>query len=401
MDQRKKTCPDCRAVVIQQPTPSYLIRELVLLFVSRNELLPEGETTEEHLGFVREEAEAVAKDRANTDAWTGGLFKGSFKQGYHGYIGPIHDTVDGVDRCPTCHWELEEGYCAQCQAVIDPHGFSDYDDESDDTEDELDHELDLEDAAAVFGADGQDDYPDDDLSFVGRQADRGHRSAPLPWMGRRPRLLVSSDDEDESEADDEGEGNLTGFVVDDNDVEYESSEDDESTVVSLQGIASRPNAQRRAPVVVLSDDEEQTAASLDQTEDSDEDSEDEGPVAVGSQRHKRRGPAGRLQRGRRTVLSDDEESSTHDEEDHEDGESVVNNYGGFSPLESHADRDSVSYQSEYDTDGASTVNPWDTGDACHEHGYYDDDDDDDDDDEENDETDGSDAEAGWGPIYLQ
>ncbi|KAK3069601.1 E3 ubiquitin ligase, partial [Teratosphaeriaceae sp. CCFEE 6253] len=42
----KKTCPDCRAVITQQPTASYVIRELVLIFASRNQLLPDGETAE-------------------------------------------------------------------------------------------------------------------------------------------------------------------------------------------------------------------------------------------------------------------------------------------------------------------------------------------------------------------
>ena len=396
VDGRKKTCPDCRAVVNQQPTPSYLIRELVLVFVSRNELLPDGETTQEHDGLLKEEAELVAKDKANADPRTGGLFKGCFKRGYHGYIGPIHDAGDGVDRCPTCHWELEEGYCAQCQAVIDPHshlGFSDYDDDSEDTEDELDHELDLEDAAAVFGADGQDEYvdhedPDEHRRWLARERrEIDLRDVPLVQLG-------SSDDEDDSVADDEGEGNLTGFVVDDDNVEYQSSEDERSTVASPPSVAIRSNTRRRAPVVVVvSDDEHQAIASVAPTSESEEDSEDEGPVALGSQRHKRGRPTGRLQRGRRTVLSDDEEPSTHDEE--EEPSSTVENYGGFSPLDSSAVGGSVSYQSEYDTDGASTILPMDDEDGYGDQVYHDEDD------EEDDESDESDADDGWGPIYLQ
>jgi len=34
-NSRKKTCPDCRSVIVLQPTPSYIIKELVLIFVSR------------------------------------------------------------------------------------------------------------------------------------------------------------------------------------------------------------------------------------------------------------------------------------------------------------------------------------------------------------------------------
>ena len=388
VDGRKKTCPDCRAVVNQQPTPSYLVRELVLVFVSRNELLPDGETTEEHAGLVKEEAEIVAKDKANADPITGGLFKGCFKRGYHGYIGPIHDAGDGVDRCPNCNWELEEGFCNTCGAIIDPHehvGFSDYDSESEDTEDELDHELDLEDAAAVFGADGQDEYleHEDPLPYEHRRRFDGEQR----WAFNDVPLvqLRSSDDEDESEADDEGEGNLTGFVVDDDDVEYQSSDDGGSTIASPTSVASRSNARRRAPVMVVSDDDHQATASAGPTSESEEDSEDERPVVALDLQRRKRG------RGRRTVSSDDEESSTHDEEENQ--ESTVQNYPGFSPLDSSVVGGSESYQSGYDSDGVSTVHPMDEEDGYEDHGYRDDDD------EEDDGSDGSDAETGWGPIH--
>ncbi|EMC91107.1 hypothetical protein BAUCODRAFT_45712, partial [Baudoinia panamericana UAMH 10762] len=105
---RKKTCPDCRAVITQQPTPSYVIREMVLIFASRNQLLPDGETAEEHTKLAKEEAEIVAKDKANTDDKTGGLFKGCFlHRSGRIPLPPIHDSEDGVDRCPNCHWEVE------------------------------------------------------------------------------------------------------------------------------------------------------------------------------------------------------------------------------------------------------------------------------------------------------
>jgi hypothetical protein len=404
VDGRKKTCPDCRAVVTQQPTPSYLVRELVLVFVSRNELLPDGETTEEHNNYVKEEAEVVAKDKANTDPRTGGLFKGCFKRGLRGYIGPIHDAHDGVDRCPTCHWELEEGFCNSCGVMVDPHehsGFSDYDDESDLTDDELDHELDAEDAAAVFGADGQDDYFDnesvaDDVAFIDGSLGPGppsphrffggrrHRGTSPPRQGNRDRVLIDIRSSDESEADDEDEANLPDFVVDDDNVEYASSEEDEGTDVSV----NHSSARRRGPIVVVSDDDRPASASAEPTSGSEDESEDEGPVALGGHRRKREPSAGRLQRGRRTISSDEESSENED-----DQESAIADHGGFSPLDSSAPGYLGSVRSGYNSDSVSTVHPMDDEDGYEGHIYHDENDEDDN------ESDGSDSETGWGPVF--
>ena len=402
VDSRKKTCPDCRAHVNQQPTPSYLVRELVLVFVSRNELLPDGETIEEHNSYVKEEAEVVAKDKANTDPRTGGLFKGGFKKGLRGYIGPIHDAGDGVDRCPTCHWELEEGFCNSCGVMVDPHehlGFSDYDTESDFTDDELDHELDAEDAAAVFGAEGQDEYFDnesvaDDVAFT--DGSPGPRSPHRLFNARRirqisphhrhgDRILIDIRSSDESEADDEDDNNLPDFVVDDDNVEYASSEEGEGTDVPV----NHSNVRRRGPIVVVSDDDRPASASAEPTSGSEDESEDEGPIALGGHRRKRGPLAGRLQRGRRTISSD-EESSEHED----DQESAIVHNGGFSPLGSSAPDYPGSVRSGYDSDGVSTVQPLDDEDGYEGHAYHDHDENDEDDDE----SDGSDSETGWGPI---
>lgn len=405
VDSRKKTCPDCRAAVYQQPTPSYLIRELVLVLVSRNELLPDGETTEEHNQYVKEEAELVAKDRASTDPGTGGLFKGCFKRGARGYHGPLHDHSDGVDRCPTCHWELQDGFCEQCGVVVDPHehiGFSDYDDDSL-SDDDLDHELDAEDAAAVFGADGQDDYFDhesipDDAVF-------GHAFSPEPGSGpyfgspartmasdrSRPRghriqIDLGSSDDEESEEDDDEE-DIPGFVVDDNNIEYESSDSGEGTDVPV----SRNRARR--PVQVVSDDDHHEEASAEPTSGSEDDSEDEGPVVLGSQRRKHAAQSGRLQRQRITISSDDE--SSEDEEEYEsavDEPAAFVEPGGFSPLDSSAPDYPDSVRS-YDSDGVSTVHPMDDDDGYEGHMYHDGDEQEDDN-----GSDRYDSESGWGPI---
>ena len=410
VDSRKKTCPDCRAVVTQQPTPSYVIRELVLIFVGRNELLPDGETSDEHHGYVREEAEIVAKDKANTDPRIGGLFKGCFKRGRHSVMGPIHDPGDGVDRCPLCHWELEDGYCNQCGEVVDLNehlGFSEYDSDSDITDDELDHELDIEDAREVFGADGQDEYlggylTDDGFGFDDRgppqNADARPRHVSLiqrrahqnrgAGSARAPINLGSSDEEESD--DEEAHGELRDFIVNDDDVESAGSNEDEDTDVTARN-QIRSCGNRRAPAVLSDDNDDGTAASAGAVAESDPDSDDEGPVVRGSQRNKR-GRVPLRQRQARTISSDEEESENGRIDDNVSD--IINN-GGFSPLDGSAARDTASLPSGDDSEPTSSVHPMydesENDSYAYGHGTYNDSNDD----ELDEESDGYD-EDGWG-----
>ena len=59
----------------------------------------------------------MEQDRANQDASTGGLFRGCFKDRLPEVV--IHDSADGVYRCPTCAWELERGWCQRCEREYD------------------------------------------------------------------------------------------------------------------------------------------------------------------------------------------------------------------------------------------------------------------------------------------
>ena len=130
------------------------------MFISRVELLPEDETTNEHDEAKREETQQIETDKATGGQ---GLFKGAFTQSkYPGgarfmqVLGaPIRDVEDGVDRCPVCAWELEDGECNHCgYNDDDDEDFSDDDDETRSlatpsiisiNDSELDGEIDLED----------------------------------------------------------------------------------------------------------------------------------------------------------------------------------------------------------------------------------------------------------------
>ena len=127
--RRKRSCPDCRADVKVQPAPNYLLRELVHMFMSRAELLPRDETLQEHHEAMMAEAALVEKDKNDKTA-KGGLFKGVFKlSDYWNHLPRrvLRDDEDGVDRCPMCSWELEEGHCGHCGFDVDAD-FSDEDD---------------------------------------------------------------------------------------------------------------------------------------------------------------------------------------------------------------------------------------------------------------------------------
>ena len=77
-------------------------------------MIPPGETTEEHRVLQQEEASLVDKDKA-TGASTGkSLFGARFQDSGPRNIPVIRDVEDGIDRCPRCTWELEDGWCESC-----------------------------------------------------------------------------------------------------------------------------------------------------------------------------------------------------------------------------------------------------------------------------------------------
>ncbi|KAL1958767.1 hypothetical protein VTO42DRAFT_3886 [Malbranchea cinnamomea] len=167
--RRKKSCPDCRTAVKAEPAPSYLLRNIIHLFISRPELLEHGESIEEHLANQRAESEKLEADKRNTNPSTGGLFQGCFKKTIPTGV-PIYDLEDGVERCPECAWELEEGECLQCGFTVDMISDSEFDSERQRsvgmTEDE-DSEIE-----SVFRDEDYRAWPDDLLHELGHNLGR-------------------------------------------------------------------------------------------------------------------------------------------------------------------------------------------------------------------------------------
>lgn len=96
---------------------------MIQIFANRAELMPVGETTEEHKQWQDEEAALVERDRSSR----GGLFRGCFRMLARrpmALAAPIRDDEDNVDRCPRCTWELEDGQCGSCGYSVENTGSS-------------------------------------------------------------------------------------------------------------------------------------------------------------------------------------------------------------------------------------------------------------------------------------
>lgn len=222
------------------------------IFANRAELLPPGETTEDHQKWQEEEAAAVEKDRSSTGR-RGGLFRGCFRAHLDhppliDYIRRpiIRDVEDGVDRCPRCTWELEDGLCHSCgypsegeewsdSEALDHHPPDDiYGDEDDMESAIIDALADEGDMPPGFGREYAPAYPsewDDSSEDEGLVRPYGVSvgdESRLPMTRAGPLLSwneVLQDTEtpyhsmreetDEGSEDDDEAGSLDGFVVDD------------------------------------------------------------------------------------------------------------------------------------------------------------------------------------------
>lgn len=384
-NKARKTCPDCRAVVTQAPAPAYVIRDMTLIFINRAELLPLGETIEQHTKWQKEEAEIVQQDKNNTDTRTGGLFKGCFRSSTKGTLRPIRDEEDGVDRCPMCSWELEDGECAQCGLMFDDNGtltwgdsfggFSDMDEtsEHDLSGEDVDGEIDMEDAELGYGdygdagMDGWGDYLDDDHSFVMRRFLTHGIPPPQQLDGRRRRMMTHSEAgsrrpsysasivsdmltdemntvEEEDEEDLDEDSSMNDFINDE-----ATSESASSTPGHTPQPVQAPRLHGRIRRVV----ESETSSNMSQVAEEDED--EEGPIPNGRRRQQIQARIlSRANGSRRTASSTSTETSAGNELD-EDTQALLQEEG-WSPLAHDVPDDEM--DEDDDSDGGRTTVGW-------------------------------------------
>ncbi|XP_014561602.1 hypothetical protein COCVIDRAFT_33585 [Bipolaris victoriae FI3] len=390
-NKARKTCPDCRIVVKDLPAPAYVIRDMTSLFISRAELLPLGESLEEHKKWQSDEADAVQQDKDNEDPRTGGLFKGCFRLAHH-QRGPslqvVRDQEDGVDRCPVCTWELEDGGCTQCGLVFDETGevswgdsftgFSDMDEMSEHDTD-IDAEMDFENGEYDDYDDGMGDwgtYPPDDSVMMRRFLEAGIPPHAAAFARRRPithseagsrrsytQSIVSDIYGDEmdtvEEEDEEGldEDSSMNDFIDDSGVQAASSPSDASStpgpMPQPSGSRAQTNARRRR--IVESETSSNRSSVVEEEEDEDE--EDAGPIRRGVRNSAQ---TRALHRANGSRSSHDRASSvatdvSNEEELDEDTQALLRDEGWM--LQRDED-DEMGEEDEDDSDGGRTTVGW-------------------------------------------
>ncbi|MCJ1426127.1 hypothetical protein MMC29_004029 [Sticta canariensis] len=259
-DRTQKTCPDCRTKVVQQPAPAYLVRDMTQIFINRAELMTEGETTDDHRKWQQEEAEIVEKDKKAASDHSRGLFRGCFLLSSRRNAHPIRDAQDGVERCPRCTWELEDGFCVSCeyQVVYSEMSGSESPSISNFTDEEASRDRHIEEMGQFFGDgsvlpepgseqlddtegySGLSNYSDEDAIAIAteraairrRFGARGPARPSLPdpihygatpqdYHGYSETAASEFGDTDDFSAEDDEAGSLDDFVV--NDVEERPS----------------------------------------------------------------------------------------------------------------------------------------------------------------------------------
>ncbi|KKY29018.1 putative ring finger domain-containing protein [Phaeomoniella chlamydospora] len=224
------------------------------MFVSREELLPRDDTLQEHHEAMLAEAQLVETDKRDKSA-TGGLFKGVFKNA--SILGQaaravLRDLEDGVDRCPMCSWELEDGLCNHCgfdaagsvdfsdddgQSIstdYDGHGFGDSETDGDMSlqdfdYDGIDYDFDVHHHIRLpihrdfhHRLEGEDGTTANSAISVTSDSE----GDVTPIYGREDEMHLESDDSDDDSDDSSNSSEMRSFIDDDEG----DSEDDDATV---------------------------------------------------------------------------------------------------------------------------------------------------------------------------
>ncbi|EOA80910.1 uncharacterized protein SETTUDRAFT_157881 [Exserohilum turcica Et28A] len=386
-NKARKTCPDCRIVVKDLPAPAYVIRDMTNVFITRAELLPVGESLDDHKKWQKDEADAVQQDKDNEDPRAGGLFKGCFRLAQH-QRGPslqvVRDQEDGVDRCPVCTWELEDGGCNQCGLIFDETGevswgdsftgFSDMDEMSEHDTD-LDAEMDFENGEYDDYDDGMGDwgaYADDSV-MMRRFLEAGIPPHAAAFARRRPishseagsrrsytQSIVSDIYGDEmdtvEEEDEEGleEDSSMNDFIDDDGLQASSSPSNASStpgpMPQPSGNRTRPHARARRIV------ESETSSNRSSVvEDEDEDEEDAGPIRRGVRHPAQARALHRANGSRSHETASTTSTDVSNEELDEDTQALLREEGWMLQRD---DDDEMGEEDEEDSDGGRTTVGW-------------------------------------------
>lgn len=363
---------------------------MTTIFIGRAELLPADETLEDHKKWQKEEADAVQQDKDNKDPRTGGLFKGCFKTHPLHARGPslqvLRDNEDGVDRCPVCTWELEDGGCQQCGLIFDESGevswgdsftgFSDMDEMSEHDTEDVDGELDMEDVDYDAYENWDNLLPEQGSFMMRRFLEAGIPPNAAAFAARRRPMTHSEagsrrsysqsivsdmygdemdtvEEEDEDGAEEDSEMN---DFIDDEDIEGSASNDSSTPGPPVQPANNRARAQARNRRIV----ESETSSTFSSViEEEEEDEEDQGPIRPvrRGQRHPaqarvlHRANGSRSSRGAPSSTSTDVSNDDLDE----DTQALLRDQG-WGMLQH--DDDEMGEDEDEDSDGGRTTVGW-------------------------------------------
>ncbi|KAI5783550.1 hypothetical protein EDC01DRAFT_632111 [Geopyxis carbonaria] len=313
--KKKRWCPQCRELIKSKPGPAYLVcltlcqvpsdylltvgskvRDMVEIFVQRAELVsPKGSGSE----LRKQQKEMTLALKKDTSPKGLGLFRGLFDDNKNTLLA-IRDESDEVLRCPACTWEVHGGVCQNrnCNARVRDarNAFTDDSESGSATEGESDHGIAAPDRwpESVMGeetaeeTDDFDGYDDDGwedeiespgvrLSNNPINIDDDDDEEPVTNRARqtiRPHGFVQETDDDDDESDNDTEGSLAEFVVDDSpEVSRRNGRNRtgppwalSSSPVVPERVAGPPR--RNARPIIIDDDDDEDQSSLSEASEA-------------------------------------------------------------------------------------------------------------------------------------
>jgi hypothetical protein len=257
--RRRKTCPQCRAVVRERPAEAWAVKDMVAQLV-RSNLVPDAQPPADARG---------TNANSQNDIWDGIFHKSVLddRAHHHEHGEDLHglgvfDEDDAVYRCLDCMHEIFDGVCSGCGRIYEGHM----------GDEEMDgfwfgEDIDDIDGHGWFGHDDDDEEEENDdepnfwpgINGLGFPVPANNPPDPGFPAGNGEWHHYQHDDESGEDEDEEYE---SSFIDDEEEHPplHEASGEDPGVIdlVSDDGDAPRVRrrAHHRAPLIASSDEDE-------------------------------------------------------------------------------------------------------------------------------------------------
>ncbi|EIN14504.1 hypothetical protein PUNSTDRAFT_130129 [Punctularia strigosozonata HHB-11173 SS5] len=281
LSRRRKTCPQCRAVVRERPAEAWIVKDMVAQLV-RSELAPDVHSPpaslNHNLNPQSDPWETLFPKPISNDARHHQFARGRGEPVGHG----MFDEDDGVYRCYDCMHEIWDGRCSGCGREY--HGHIEIEQLNGVW---LGDDVDDIDEPRWLGSEDDEDDDDDDDDYGANHTMHEGEHAPglmpvnglahpgfhdvfdggmLPWLfGPMAHQEHGSDFEEETEDD----GYESSFIDDGEEPQSHEEHGEDSDVINLVSDEEEddvPGARRgvhpRGPMIVSSDGEEDEMESI-------------------------------------------------------------------------------------------------------------------------------------------